>query len=151
MAKVCTTVNLLNPDFQLVTLVSGDEIPEWATELIKNPAVLGSVTASDETEPLEQPTVPAAVKVEDYKAGTKAELTKVAAERGLTVEGLGVKDIRALLVDDDAAKADAAAGSNDVFDLEREQLEELADKRNVEYDENTSDDELAQLIDNAGE
>lgn len=152
--KVCKTINILDDSFVRHTLHPGDSIPEWAQERITNPKVIlsedGPVTASAEDVPVTEQSSEDGEAVEDYKKVNKPELIALLNERGLSSDGK-VGELRARLIEDDAVKAAVTDDIVDLFELSREQLEGIAAEKGVEFGAETSDEELAALIESVEE
>lgn len=153
MTQVCKTVNLIDPNFKVVTLHPGDTIPEWAVSKITNLAVIATDTAA--TVQIEQPIVPPAgtdtvVEVEpiDYDKLDKKSLVALCTERGLAIDG-NKPDLIARL--QEADKAPAAEEEVDLFALDETELKALAAERNIDLGSASTAVEMATVIEQAGE
>ncbi|UOR02066.1 SAP domain-containing protein [Leucobacter allii] len=149
MAVVSQVVNLLDDKFQLVTLMPGDEVPEWATSRITNPAVLATVPPIVPDEPQSVTEVVAHPDAKDAYAGlNKAELVALAKDRDLDTSG-NKPDIIARLKEADKAADDDA--DVDVFSLSVDELKALAERHGIDIGEATTDVEIATIIQQAKE
>ena len=142
--KVCRTINIQDDNSNVVTLLPGDTVPEWAVSKITNPKV---ILVEDEAPSLVESAVEPEPEVGvDYSKVSKPELIALLEARGLPSDGK-VAELR-----DRLAQADASEDTGvDLFDLPREQLEQIAVQRGVAFGPDTSDDELATLIENTEE
>lgn len=155
MSTVRKVVNILDPDYNLVTLHPGDEIPEWALERITNPAVIalepprvepdpdeGQDNGSTEGEGGEQIE---AVAPAGYAALTKDALVALLNER--TLDAKGNKPVLvARLEEADKAAAGEVDEPVDVWTLDEAELRQLAEARNVDVTGANSTAELATAL-----
>lgn len=146
MAKVRVACNLLDPQFKLVTLLPGDEIPAWALGRITNSAVIDDgFTVAEEPVAVvaPEPDVPA-VAEPDYSRMRKAELQALLEERGLDASGtvdqlrkrLAAADTEELVQDEEV----------DLWELSEAELRALADARGIDVGDASTTGELAALI-----
>lgn len=153
MTQVCKTINLIDPNFKVVTLHPGDTIPDWALDKVTNPAVIARDTAPAVT--VTQPIVPATgtethVEVEaiDYDKLSKKDLIALCTERELATSG-NIPDLIERLKEAD--KAPAAEEEVDLFALDEDELKALAAERNVDLGGAITAVEMATVIDQASE
>lgn len=141
MSVVSTVVNLLDDNFQLVTLKPGDEIPAWAADRFTNPEVIATEPPrvaeerGEETE--DAPT--------GYSALKKAELEALCEARGLDKVG-NKPDLISRL-----EAADAAPVEIDLWSMDEGELRALAAERGVDVGEASTTAELAAALEQAEE
>lgn len=152
MTQVCKTINLIDPNFKVVTLYPGDTIPEWAIGKVTNPAVLAKGSAP---AVIPQPIVPPAntevqVEVEpiDYDKLDKKGLIALCSERELATDG-NKPDLIARL--QEADKAPAGEEELDLFALDEDELKALAAERGVDLGGAATAVEMATVIEQAAE
>lgn len=147
-------VHLFDEDGTLVTLGPGDAVPEWAT--VTNPALFEGEEPDEAHQSGDQ--TPPAVKQGDTppasgdqtppaKEPSQAELKDQAKALGLPTGG-SKKALAERIAAKLAEAAPAPAGaSGDDEDSDRAALEARAKEAGIEFDENTTEDELAALLD----
>ncbi|MBU3995585.1 MAG: hypothetical protein KKF42_07400 [Actinobacteria bacterium] len=151
MPVVKKVVNLLDPDYNLVTLHPGDEVPEWALERVTNASVLAA--EPPRVEEISTGEQPATVELSELK---KAELVALCETRGLPTSG-NKEDLIARL---EATPAVQEQGSGDapvsdepvdIWALDENELRALAGERGIDVSTATSAVELATVIEQAGQ
>lgn len=163
--KVCQTINLLDENFNVLTLRPGDTVPEWAESRITNPAVI----APDETEntgsesgtPVDpngsggsgEPD-PVKPEVVDYKKLDKEALGNLLAERELDTSKANKPVLIERLIAADKAAEDAVTENEDedidVWTMSVEELKAHAEKHNIDVGDAETTNELAAIIEQAG-
>lgn len=139
-------------DGELVTLAPGEEVPEWATEFVTNPAVFAEPTEAADAQAGatgESGTTgdPAG---DDLEPLTAAQLKKLAGDLGVPAKGNKEALKAAIRAKRDADKAiEPTASESGQAPSAREAFETRARELNIEFDENTTDDELESLIEAA--
>lgn len=169
-AKIITSgiVHLMR-DGRLVTLRPGDKVPDWANESVTNPALFKEVDVAAQSTPAT--TTPDAgstdaggtdaganVNSGDTPAPSKEPTVKELKDqaKALGVSTAGNKEAIAARIaaklaesqpagDDDGD--DAADDGDDEENGDRAALEARANELGIEFDENTTDEELNALID----
>jgi len=170
MAKVITAgaVNLLHPETNdLVTLVAGDSVPDWAEDRVTNPDLFAEKeTPSTASEPAPPAGAQQAAPGSTPPAvdGTVAELKARAKELGIAQSGSKaelIERITAKLTADAAqaestnepAGSDGSASSDAVTaggsDTERTALEQRAEELGITVEAEWSDEELRTVIEDA--
>lgn len=142
MAKVARVHTQYHDDkFVLHTLRPGDTLPKGHEKFVRNTKAFAEAGDADAGEQ-----APAA-------GPSKADLVKRAKELGIPTSKKNVEQLTADIAASEAEKAaesEPAGVPDDLGEATREQLEALAGEiGGLEFDENTSDDELVALIENA--
>ncbi|MGK0740431.1 SAP domain-containing protein [Leucobacter sp. Z1108] len=145
--KVRATVNLFDPEMNVITLVAGDEIPEWAIDKITNPDILDREPPAAAPQHLEE--APEVDYLEPYAKTSAKDARAMLTERGLPAEGK-VAELRQRLAEHDRETAETEPGDGtvqDLWTLTVEQLREIASELGLAHEPEASADELAALID----
>lgn len=153
MAKKFTAhVHLLH-DAEVVSFAPGDDLPKWAESLVTNPDAFEEVEAVAKPTGTDGAGGTGADELDGLKA---AELKAIAKELGLPAKGKN-DDLKAAIRAKRAAGAPAASGAETgeaspggepagEEATGRAALEAKAKEQGVEFDAETSDEELALLL-----
>ena len=147
--KVCQTVNLLDENYNVVTLSPGDTVPEWAESRITNPDVIATdeVEAKESTNPEADTNAPAGdPEVADYTKLDKKSLEALLAERGLDTKG-NKPDLIERLITADTAADDVE--EVDVWVMTVAELKAHAAARGIDTGAAETTTELAAIIEQA--
>lgn len=133
-------------EFAVVSFAPGDEVPDWADKLVTNP------DAFEIRELGAAPVVPVAptgvAEAGDDLDGLKAaELKVIAKEVGVPAKGK-VEDLKAAIR---AKRAEATPEPAQADAAGRAALEARAKEQGIEFDENTTEEELETLLDGGQE
>lgn len=151
MPVVKKVVNLLDPDYNLVTLHPGDEVPEWALERVTNESVLAAAAPRVEDNSTWDPAL-----ATELSALKKAELVALCEARGFNASG--TKDDLIARLEAPAVEQEVVAGDThatdepvDIWALDESELRTLAAERGIDVSAATSAVELATVIEQAGQ
>ncbi|MEV8338535.1 SAP domain-containing protein [Leucobacter sp. NPDC077196] len=152
--KVCQTVNLLDDQFQLVTLLPGDDVPTWAQKRVTNPAVVADASAENPSnaapasapvEPVAAPGTPEAVTEDKYSKLKNPELAAMLKERGLDATGNKAAMTERLKEADKAAEQPPAEDV-DIWSMNVDELKAFAAENSIDVGEAATSEELAAVI-----
>ncbi len=152
--KVCETINLLDDQFRLVTLLPGADVPEWALGRVTNPSVIAgdddfteAVSAAVEAAPVPTPPAPPVVDEGDqYDALSKKDLQELLTSRELSTAGNKPELIERLRESDNAADAGEEV---DLWSMSVEELKAFAEKHDIDVADASTSEELAAVIQSA--
>lgn len=152
--KVCETINLLDDQFRLITLLPGDEVPDWAIGRVTNPSVIAAdddfteaVSAAVEAAPAPAPAGPPMVdEGNQYDALNKKDLQELLTNRELPTAGNKPELIERLREADKAAAADDEV---DLWSMSIEELKAFAEQHEINVADASTSEELAAVIQSA--
>ncbi|WP_054686464.1 hypothetical protein [Microbacterium sp. No. 7] len=74
-------------DVELVTFAPGDELPDWAADIVTNPDVFATILPTAPAEPTPAPPAPAETPADDLDALKADELKAIAVDLGIAPKG----------------------------------------------------------------
>lgn len=145
--KVRETVNLLDDNFNVITLSPGDTVPVWAEKHITNPDAIWTGPEAEETEVSgvgdSDGSGADADTVHPYSELKKPELQELLKSRGLPTSG-NVDELRDRLVEADATAA--AGDAVDLWSMDEAELKSYAAEKGIDVGEAANTAELAAVI-----